>query len=303
MTSWWPIDYRTRWIYAGQGEQVHQPKNDNSVFDVAITCSVTVRTACSASLVGLNEACTSLAKGECSAAIVGGTSLILKPSTFASMAQQGMLSLDGSCKVFSADADGYARGEAIVALYIKPLHAALRDGNPVRSVIRSSAAGSDGRTPGVTTPSSEAQEMLIRRAYRWAGIPDAGVGKTAYVECHGTGTPVGDPVRGRCCRPGLWQLSVVCKLALSRPTWATVRAPLVSILLSRRSSHWRISLSLLPSRQSRVNRSSVPCRPPGQKAAAIVLVLTPLASAAASTHYPGLSLELPWISNSLWKSG
>lgn len=109
------------------------------------------------------------------------------------MSEQGVLSPDGRCKTFSADANGYARGEAISAIFIKPLEDALRDGNPVRAVIRATATNSDGRgTAGMQVPDALAQEKLMRHAYQSAGITD--FSQTAYVECHGTGTPVGDPI-------------------------------------------------------------------------------------------------------------
>lgn len=108
------------------------------------------------------------------------------------MFDQGVLSPRGKCRTFDADADGYARGEAISALYLKPLSKALRDGDNVRGVIRGSAVNHDGKTPGITSPSTAAQEALIRHTYKLAGIED--VNQTAFVECHGTGTPVGDPL-------------------------------------------------------------------------------------------------------------
>lgn len=108
------------------------------------------------------------------------------------MTEQNVLSKDGSCKTFSADANGYARGEAIAAVYIKRLDVALRDENPIRAVIRGTATNHNGKTPGMTVPSAEVQEALMRRAYKVAGITD--FSKTGFVECHGTGTPVGDPI-------------------------------------------------------------------------------------------------------------
>jgi acyl transferase domain-containing protein len=122
---------------------------------------------------------------------VGGANLILAPGATAAMTEKGVLSPEGSCKTFSADADGYARGEAITAVYIKPLDAAVRDGNPIRAVIRSTMSNNDGKTPGISHPSTESQEAVIRKAYHVAGITD--FSKTAFVECHGTGTAVGDP--------------------------------------------------------------------------------------------------------------
>ncbi len=153
---------------------------------------MTVRTGCSAALVGLNEACLALARGDCEAALVGGSNLIMTPSLTSLLSTQGVLSKDGSCKTFSADADGYGRGEALVAVYIKPLRSALRDGNPIRAVIRATGTNHDGKTQGIFQPSADAQEALIRQTYQSAAISD--FGETAMVECHGTGTPTGDPI-------------------------------------------------------------------------------------------------------------
>jgi acyl transferase domain-containing protein/protein-L-isoaspartate O-methyltransferase len=119
------------------------------------------------------------------------------PGMTASMSEQGVLSPDGSCKTFSANANGYARGEAISAIFIKPLADALRDGNPIRSIIRATSSISDGRGTGngISVPNDIAQEAMIRRTYELAGISD--YSETAFVECHGTGTPVGDPIEAR----------------------------------------------------------------------------------------------------------
>ena len=154
--------------------------------------SMTTRTACSASLVALHEACVAISRGDCDSAIVGGANLIMTPGATMSMTEQNVLSKDGSCKTFSADANGYARGEAIAAVYIKRLDDALRDGNSIRAVIRGTATNHNGKTPGMTVPSAKVQEALMRRAYEVAGITD--FAKTGFVECHGTGTPVGDPI-------------------------------------------------------------------------------------------------------------
>ncbi|KAF4625552.1 hypothetical protein G7Y89_g12616 [Cudoniella acicularis] len=154
--------------------------------------SMTIRTACSSALVALNEACMAIGRGECESAIVGGSNPILAPGMTAKMIEIGVLSPDGSCKTFSADANGYARGEAINAIYIKSLNTVFRDGNPVREIIAGIATNHDGKTPGLSYPSAEAQEALMRRAYEVAGIKE--FSETAFVECHGAGTPVGDPV-------------------------------------------------------------------------------------------------------------
>ncbi|KAL9121374.1 MAG: hypothetical protein Q9187_002068 [Circinaria calcarea] len=154
--------------------------------------SMTTRTACSSSLVALHEACVAISRGDCDSAIVGGANLIMAPGATISMTEQTVLSKDGSCNTFSADANGYARGEAITAIYIKRLDDALRDGNPIRAVIKGTATNHDGKTPGMTVPSSNSQQALMRRAYEVAGTTD--FSKTGFVECHGTGTPVGDPI-------------------------------------------------------------------------------------------------------------
>lgn len=153
--------------------------------------SITVRTGCSGSLIGVNEACLAMARGDCTSAIVGGTNIIMAPAVTAAETQQRVLSPDGSCKVFSTKTNGYARGEGVVAIHLKPLSAAVRDGNPIRAVVTGSATNHNGYTPKVARPSSKAQEILIRQAYRNAGIDD--VTKTGFFVCHGTGTSARDP--------------------------------------------------------------------------------------------------------------
>lgn len=153
---------------------------------------MTVKTACSSSLVGLDLACEAIHKGECDSALVGGTSLMFSPTTWLALSDQELLSPRGQCRTFDASADGYARGEAINMVLIKRLRHALRDNDPIRAIIRGTGVNSDGRTKGMLTPSPTAQAALIRRTYEAAGIQD--IGDTAVIECHGTGTPVGDPL-------------------------------------------------------------------------------------------------------------
>ncbi|KAI9038141.1 type I polyketide synthase [Aspergillus affinis] len=154
--------------------------------------SMTCRTACSSSLVALHEACQAITLGDCPSAIVGGSSLIFTPTMTINMSRAGALSPDGICKTFDADANGYARAEGVCALYIKKLDDAIRDKDPVRGVIRAVATNFDGRTNHITVPSAVGQEILIRKAYRKAHI--ANLAETAFVECHGTATRVGDVV-------------------------------------------------------------------------------------------------------------
>ncbi|EER36725.1 polyketide synthase [Histoplasma capsulatum H143] len=156
---------------------------------------MTIRTGCSSAIIALHDACDAIHRGDCTSAIVGGSNLIMTPAMTSAMMEQGVLSPDGSCKTFDAAANGYARGEAINAIFIKPLSDALRDKNPIRAIIRSTSTNCDGKTPGLATPSSIAHEDLIRRAYQVAGIKN--LSETGFVECHGTGTAAGDPLETR----------------------------------------------------------------------------------------------------------
>ncbi|KAL6230969.1 hypothetical protein BDW75DRAFT_248240 [Aspergillus navahoensis] len=169
--------------------------------------SITIETGCSASLVGLHEACQALQMGTCTSALVAGTNLIWGPSMTITMSQNGVLSPEGICRTFDKNADGYGRGEAINAVYIKPLHAAIRDGNRIRAVIRATGTNFDGRTPNITSPCPDSQEALIRSTYARAGIE--AIEQTALFECHGTATTVGDTV----------EASVVAKIFGGHGTW------------------------------------------------------------------------------------
>ncbi|RFU80508.1 polyketide synthase [Trichoderma arundinaceum] len=154
--------------------------------------SMTVKTGCSSSLVGLDLACEAMRKGECDGALICGTSMIFSPTMTLALQDQGVLSPSGVCRSFDAAADGYGRGEAVNAIYVKKLSKALEDGDSIRAIIRGTSVNTDGRTNGMLTPSPTAQAALIRSAYAQAGIRD--LSKTAIVECHGTGTSVGDPL-------------------------------------------------------------------------------------------------------------
>ncbi|KAK1979840.1 KR domain-containing protein [Colletotrichum cereale] len=156
--------------------------------------SMTIRTGCSSALIGLHEACMSIHHGQCNAALVAGSNLIMAPGLYVSMSEQGVLSPNGSCRTFDAGADGYARGEAVNVVYVKRLSDALRDGNPIRAVIRGTSSNADGKTPSLTIPSFESHEAMIRRAYEMAAIGGEHIADTGFVECHGTGTAAGDPI-------------------------------------------------------------------------------------------------------------
>lgn len=153
--------------------------------------SIAVETACSSSLVALHLACQSLRQGECDGAIAGGVNVLLSPRSFIAMSEVRALSADGRCKTFSADADGYGRAEGCGVVVLKRLRDAERDGDRVLALIRGTAVNHDGPSSGLTVPNGPAQQALLRSALAQAGVAPAEVD---FVECHGTGTSLGDPI-------------------------------------------------------------------------------------------------------------
>jgi len=153
--------------------------------------SVSVDTACSSSLVALHQACNAIWNGDAPAAITGGVNMLLHPFGFVGFSKASMLSPNGRCRAFDANGDGYVRAEGSAILFLKPLEDAEADGDPIHAVIVDTAINSDGRTNGITLPSTEGQAKLLATIYQRAGIkPD----DLAYIEAHGTGTVVGDPL-------------------------------------------------------------------------------------------------------------
>lgn len=153
--------------------------------------SITNDTACAASLVSVYEAVRALQSDECELALAGGVNLCWSPNHFIAFAKGGMLSRDGRSKAFDQRADGYVRGEGGAALLLKPLGAALRDRDPIHAVIRGIGTNHGGRTSSLTVTNPQAQADLIADVYRKAGItPDS----VSYIEAHGPGTPLGDPI-------------------------------------------------------------------------------------------------------------
>ncbi|MGB8944663.1 MAG: beta-ketoacyl synthase N-terminal-like domain-containing protein, partial [Streptomyces sp.] len=153
--------------------------------------SFTVDAAQASSLVAVHLACESLRSGESDLAIAGGVNLIIGPESTAKAAGFGALSPDGRCYTFDARANGYVRGEGGAVVVLRPLARALADGDRIHCVIRGSAVNNDGASQALTVPSSQAQEEVLRRACLRAGV---GPDEVQYVELHGTGTRVGDPV-------------------------------------------------------------------------------------------------------------
>lgn len=153
--------------------------------------ALTLDTACSSSLAALHLACNSIRSGECTMALAGGVNLILSDKTSTILSRAGMLSPDGRCRTFDAEANGFVRAEGCGVAVLKPLSKAEADGDPVLAVIRGSAMGHDGKASGLTVPNGSAQHRVIREALNNADIEPS---KISYVELHGTGTPLGDPV-------------------------------------------------------------------------------------------------------------
>lgn len=156
--------------------------------------SVTVDTACSSSLVALHLACRSLRTGEVETAVAGGVNLLMSPAVFRGFDQSGALSSTGACHAFDAAADGFVRGEGCGVVVLKRLSDARRDGDRVLAVVRGSAINQDGHSNGLLAPNPAAQMAVLRSAYADAGIPAQEVD---YVETHGTGTLLGDPIEAR----------------------------------------------------------------------------------------------------------
>ncbi len=153
--------------------------------------SVSVDTACSSSLVAVHLACQSLRSGETRVALAGGVSLMLSPEMMIALDKVGFMSPSGRCRTFSADADGFARGEGCGVVVLKRLSDAITDRDRILSVIRSSSVNQDGHSTVLAAPNGLAQEALVRDALHNAQLTPDRVG---YVETHGTATPLGDPI-------------------------------------------------------------------------------------------------------------
>ncbi|WP_205297256.1 SDR family NAD(P)-dependent oxidoreductase [Candidatus Pantoea multigeneris] len=153
--------------------------------------SLAIDTACSSSLNAMHAAIQALTNGDCDMAISGGVNLILTSTRHQSFAQMGMLSPTGACHSFDNNADGYVRGEGAGVLLLKPLEAALADGDTIHGIVKGSAINHCGTSYTLTYPSAEAQADVIVTATTQAGISVDSIG---LIEAHGTGTPKGDPI-------------------------------------------------------------------------------------------------------------
>lgn len=183
-----PLDIAT---HTAVGSMMTMLSNRISYIYDFIGPSMSIDTACSSSLVALHEACQSLKNAECGMAIAGGIELVFTPEYFVAESKGGFLSKDGRCKTFDKDANGYVRGEGGGVVILKRLKDAIKDNNHIYAVIKETLVNQDGKTVGITVPNGDSQKKLLEDVYQRANIKPEDV---SYVEVHGTGTGIGDPI-------------------------------------------------------------------------------------------------------------
>lgn len=178
-------------LYIPTGNAISIAANRISyIFDL-LGPSMVIDTACSSSLVAVDLACLHIQNKLCDQALVGGVNINLLPSHNLMLAEAKMLSPDGQCKTFDAQANGYVQGEGAGVIVLKPLSKALENNDQIYAVITGSAVNQDGKTNGLTAPNGLLQEEVLKSAYRNANIEAKNI---SYIECHGTGTYLGDPI-------------------------------------------------------------------------------------------------------------
>lgn len=194
-----PADYAERIQQAGiQPDAATLLGNDNAILAARIAYYmnlkgpvITVDTACSSSAVAIHMACESILRGESDLVLAGGISLVTTPTQYLVNTKAGMLSPDGRCKTFDQSANGFVQGEGCGVVVLKPLEQALADHDRIYAVIEASGINQDGKTNGITAPSGEAQKKLLASLYDGEQINAANL---AFIEAHGTGTKLGDPI-------------------------------------------------------------------------------------------------------------
>ncbi|WP_229323380.1 type I polyketide synthase [Streptomyces sp. UNOC14_S4] len=200
MASCWS-DYAALAHYRGPGSQI-TPHTATGMHDGIIANrvsyvlglqgpSMAIDAACAGSLVSVHVGCQSIWLGESELVLAGGVNLSFAPDYYTAMDRMGALAPDGRCKSFDARADGYVRGEGAGVVVLAPLSVALERELPVYCLIKGSSSNNDGLSNGMTAPNPQAQELMLRTAYRRAGIAPSLVD---YIECHGSATPLGDPI-------------------------------------------------------------------------------------------------------------
>ncbi|MCU0285194.1 MAG: aminotransferase class III-fold pyridoxal phosphate-dependent enzyme, partial [Acidobacteria bacterium] len=197
-------DYKIAHVHAGNLNQIDAYSGSGSMFCSASGRisyflgtrgpAMVVDTACSSTLTAIHLAVQALRSGECEMALAGGVNLLLAPNMFVYLSQLQTLSVDGTCKTFAETADGYGRGEGCGVLVLKRLSDALRDSDRVLALIKGTAVNHDGASTGFTAPNGVAQQEVIYKALENARMEP---GSVDYVEAHGAGTPLGDPIEIR----------------------------------------------------------------------------------------------------------
>lgn len=153
--------------------------------------ALSIDTACSSSLVAIHYACNSLKNREIDFALAGGVNILLRPEGIVTLSKAKVLAADGQCKTFDEKADGYARSEGCGVLFLKRMSDALRDKDTILAVIKGSAINNDGKSAGLTVPNRKSQEEVMKKALSQAQLASSDI---SYIEAHGTGTPLGDPI-------------------------------------------------------------------------------------------------------------
>jgi acyl transferase domain-containing protein/ubiquinone/menaquinone biosynthesis C-methylase UbiE len=180
-----------------------------------------VDTACSSSLVAVHKAVEAIKSGACDQAIAGGVNVLLSPAFYVSLSKAGMLSSDGKCKTFDKRANGYVRGEGCGAVLLKPLSKAIADGDYIYGVIKASSVKHQGRSHSLTAPNPISQAELLVNAYKEAGVLPTRVG---YIETHGTGTSLGDPIEVNALKKAFTDLYEYHGLQLERKSYCALGA-------------------------------------------------------------------------------
>ncbi len=228
-------DYSRAHIDSGDAERIGRNAFTGAAFSIASGRiayllgfqgpAMTVDTACSSSLVSVHLACQSLRNGECNTALAGGMNVLADPHRFVYFCKTAALSPSGRCRVFDAEADGYVRAEGGGIVVLKRLSDALADGDNILALIHGSGVNHDGRSNGLTAPNGVSQKRLIRRVLDQASISS---GELGYVECHGTGTPLGDPIEvnalGEILAEGRRPSSPNCYLGASKTNFGHLEA-------------------------------------------------------------------------------